>query len=156
MTTLNIGAGSDIKSGMVNIDIRPLPGIDKVLDARKLPYGDNTVDRIIAIDIIEHFGRNEVADVLKEWNRVLKPGGTLIFRTPDLHLIMEEYLSAHIDGWEACRRIFGNQDYPENTHKCIFDINILHQLLENQCNFKVVTIGPTTDRRNLSCRAVKK
>lgn len=154
MTALNIGAGSDIKAGMVNIDIRPLPGIDLVIDARKLPYEDNVVNKIIATDILEHFGRNEVTEVLKEWNRVLKPCGVLIIRTPSLLAIVEDYMNGSIDGWETCRRLFGNQDYPENTHKCIFDGATLKYFLE-MCGFRIVSISQTEDRRNTMVRAVK-
>lgn len=154
MLILNLGAGTDIKAGMVNIDLRPLPGIDKVCDVRKLPYADCIVDKILAIDIIEHFGRNEVVDVLKEWHRVLKPGGVLILRTPDLRMITEDYLNAVIDGKEACRRIFGNQDYKENTHRCIFDgISLADMLM--QTNFRIISMKQTDDRRNLYVRVAK-
>lgn len=155
MVVLNIGAGNDIKAGMVNIDIRPLPGIDKVLDARKLPYEDNSVDKILAMDVIEHFGRNEIATVLKEWYRVLEPGGFLIMKTPDLRMITEDFISSRIDSVETCRRLFGNQEYPENTHKCIFDAVSLTAILMHQ-HFSIISIKQTEDRRNLMVRAVKR
>jgi len=36
-----------------------------------VPYDDSSVDEIYASHVLEHFGRHEFMDVLKEWNRVL-------------------------------------------------------------------------------------
>ena len=44
-------------------------------DALRLPFPDNTFDRIIASEVLEHVSDDQVA--LDEIFRVLKPGGTL-------------------------------------------------------------------------------
>lgn len=49
-------------------------------DATKLSYPDSSVDRLIATHVLEHLP-NPV-NVLKEWNRVVKPGGIISIVLP--------------------------------------------------------------------------
>jgi SAM-dependent methyltransferase len=52
-----------------------------VADAtRPLPFDDNTFDALLCIDSMNHFPNR--SDCLKEWCRVLKPGGRAIFTDP--------------------------------------------------------------------------
>lgn len=56
----------------------------KVADLRKdsLPYADNTFDLIWCSHVIEHLP--DPLHLLSECLRVLRPGGVLVIRTPDL------------------------------------------------------------------------
>lgn len=45
---------------------------------------DNEFDEILSVHILEHFYEWEVQGVLKEWARVLRPGGKLIVEMPDV------------------------------------------------------------------------
>jgi predicted SAM-dependent methyltransferase len=47
-----------------------------------LPYRAESVDRIAAIHVLEHFYRWEAEPLLREWHRLLKPGGQLILELP--------------------------------------------------------------------------
>lgn len=49
-------------------------------DATKLPFEDNTFDRIIASEVLEHIAHD--IDALHELTRVLRPGGTLAATVP--------------------------------------------------------------------------
>ena len=49
-------------------------------DALHLPFADNTFDRIIASEVMEHLRADTVA--LAELTRVLKPGGTIAVTVP--------------------------------------------------------------------------
>jgi ubiquinone/menaquinone biosynthesis C-methylase UbiE len=49
-------------------------------DARHLPFCDGSFDAVIAIHIIGHLAAHERKQVITEAFRVLRPGGTLIFR----------------------------------------------------------------------------
>jgi 2-polyprenyl-6-hydroxyphenyl methylase/3-demethylubiquinone-9 3-methyltransferase len=51
----------------------------KVADAYKLPYPDASFDVLTAMDFLEHV--DCPADVIKEFSRVLKPGGLFFFHT---------------------------------------------------------------------------
>jgi predicted SAM-dependent methyltransferase len=85
---LNLGCGDKILEGYVNVDVaesRLDKKPDVLCDLRALsPFEDNCADEVMAIHVVEHFWRWEVVDVLKEWFRVLKPGGKMILECPNL------------------------------------------------------------------------
>jgi SAM-dependent methyltransferase len=84
-----------------------------------LPYDDGAAEIIRASHVLEHFPHAEIADVLKEWVRVLKPGGELRIAVPDFRLIAENYLAgAHIptEGY-----VMGGQVDGADFHKALFD-----------------------------------
>ncbi|MCU0832478.1 MAG: class I SAM-dependent methyltransferase [Rhizobiaceae bacterium] len=49
-------------------------------DATRLTHGDNSVDRLIASHVLEHLP--EPHKVLREWSRVVKPGGIISIALP--------------------------------------------------------------------------
>jgi ubiquinone/menaquinone biosynthesis C-methylase UbiE len=85
MIRLNLGSGDDRRDGFVSVDLRE-DVADVVCDVRKLEgYADGEVEEILAKDLLEHFPASETADVLTEWARVLRPGGTLTLKCPNVY-----------------------------------------------------------------------
>lgn len=93
---LNLGCGDKILPGYINVDIaeeRAGRQPDVNCDLRNLEKFDTAfADEILAVHVVEHFWRWEVTDILKEWVRVLKPGGKLILECPNLKSACEEFL----------------------------------------------------------------
>lgn len=81
---LEIGSGQTPRIGYKSCNIRPLPHIDHVCSADRLPFENNTVDEIYSRHLIEHFTLKEFLTVLKEWNRVLKNEGEVYIICPNL------------------------------------------------------------------------
>ena len=74
------------------------------LNVEQLPFDDLSFDTLILRDAIHHFlGEADITKVKKEMNRVLKPGGRLIFFDPNINFIIKilRRLSNHKD--EECR-----------------------------------------------------
>jgi len=100
MKRLNVGSGTrpTLGDGWMNCDINPdLPSLDFVCDMHEIPLEDNTLDEIHSIHSIEHIPISKARITLKEWLRVLKPGGALVCDTPNIHRNISLYLNG---GWE--------------------------------------------------------
>ena len=65
--------------GRLAADIQEKISVEKQ-DAAKLSYPDGNFDRLIATHVLEHLYRPH--EVLREWSRVLKPGGVLSILLP--------------------------------------------------------------------------
>jgi SAM-dependent methyltransferase len=96
MSILDVGAGAGIVSQMnfrglvtricgVDLDPRVVsnPNLDegRVADAGGIPFESASFDLAFADNVMEHL--DDPAQVLCEINRVLKPGGILLFKTPN-------------------------------------------------------------------------
>lgn len=53
-------------------------------DARKIYFPDNYFDKVVSCDFFEHVYTKDKILVLEEIKRVLKPGGVLVIKTPNL------------------------------------------------------------------------
>lgn len=73
---------SDISHPMLSIAKKKNNKVKAVVaDIFNLPFTDNYFDSIVSITVLEHFIDYE--KILKEFCRVLKPGGTIIFEMPN-------------------------------------------------------------------------
>lgn len=89
---INLGCGKDIRKGWINVDVVAKLKPDIVHDlSQPLPFKDNFADYILAQDILEHFTREDLSDVIAEIARVLKVGGVLEIRVPNLEDIFERF-----------------------------------------------------------------
>ena len=125
--TLNVGCGErtfkEYPEGYkcINVDERDLSNVDKVMDVHKLDFPDEYFDYILASDIIEHFPISETKDVLTEWKRILKIGGVIEFRVPNLKEICKRYINGNADTKYTSWLLYGGQGYSGNFHYVGFD-----------------------------------
>ena len=93
---LNLGCGDKILPGYVNVDVveaRAGMKPDVICDLHDLaPFADATADEILSVHVVEHFWRWEIRDVMREWARVLKPGGRMIIECPNILSACQTFL----------------------------------------------------------------
>lgn len=158
---LEIGCGFnsvwDLGGEWHTLDARPLPGLTYCQDAVDLSnIPDESYELIVARDVIEHIGWRDVPKALREWLRVLIPGGRAHIETPNAYELLPILLES-----EAARRarvrneshyeqfnrtLFGHQDYPENSHKSYFTPRWLKELML-EAGFASVATLVEDDRR---------
>lgn len=115
---------------IISFDIREEVRPDVVCDVRRIPVPDETFDIVHASHILEHFGWPYADKVLKEWARILKVGGEIRIAVPNLRYVAKRLLADQIiptDMWV----LFGEQDYPKNSHIGGFTPNLLKSLVES-------------------------
>lgn len=81
---LELGAGGGfLKERLTEVitsDVFPVPGIDRVVDARELPFDDASLRAILMTNVFHHIPN--VAEFLTEAERTLVPGGRIIMIEP--------------------------------------------------------------------------
>ena len=134
---LHLGCGwRDFGDDWVHIDGGDYEHLDHE-NITALPYKDKTVDLIYASHVLEYFDRDEVIYVLKEWKRVLKPGGKLRLAVPNFNKMVELYTQGLIDLDDMLGPLYGKMDmgYHEIYHKTTYDKESLFQLLVKESQF---------------------
>lgn len=135
MLRLHLGCGKKYLDGYVHIDLADFPHIDYKSDIAKLPmFADNSVDLIYSSHALPYYDRVEVVDVLKEWNRVLKVGGTLRLAVSNFKVWIELYQqTGKIE--ILLGAIFGRWPVKGTNlvvyQKTAYDFRSLKQVLEN-------------------------
>lgn len=176
---LEVGCGMNPQPGYMTLDVIKAPHINYVCDFSKepLPFHNDHIDEILSNHSIEHVSWRVLPFVLGEWFRVLKPGGKVFLRTPDLEFIcrlylsrkttpeakqdenyIHQYLSDEITpAWWANIKLFAGQDYPSNFHYLCFDFEMLKALLERMGFEKVtrVSVKPVFSPGELQVEAYK-
>ena len=106
-----------------------------------LPFEDNTIDLIYSSHVLEYFDRGEVIQVLKEWRRVLKNGGTLRLAVPDFQSMARLYMEGGCSLEQILGPLYGKMKMGDTTifHKTTYDFNSLKQILF-ECGFTDIIV----------------
>lgn len=129
---LHIGCGNIIlPAPFENLDTRELPGVDHISEAYPLQqFEDNTFDLVYSSHVLEHFEKAKTQDIVNEWVRILKPGGTIRLSVPSLENLIKIYqISGDME--YIIGPLMGGQTYKQNFHYNMFDTRRLTIYLEN-------------------------
>lgn len=129
---LNLGCGNDLRNGYVNIDITPINNIDRQIDVRNLDdvCNDESVDEILASNILNMIPFREVISVLQHWTDKLKPGGSLTIVVPDIVELSKALLNGQLKSDHFILQTYGNQEHEHDFNKTSFDTVLVESILE--------------------------
>lgn len=141
---VNIGCGVNTGPEFINVDAVPQAKTHIIADAARLPmFADNSVDMVYASHVIEHFPRGAVSGALKEWFRILKPGGVLRFGVPDFDQLIKMYQKSGNDIDAIVNQLMG-QDGEYDDHHSIWNEAYAKKLLASVGFGEVRSWNPAT------------
>ena len=150
---LELGGGANRHpQATVNVDVRKVDGVDFVVDFNAASWPEissEEFDVAISVFCLEHISWRNTPNFLKETFRVLKPGGRVFFIVPNTEAQIKWILER---GWEknekndgsfveSSRILFGDLDYPENSHRCYLSPSVATKLFQ-EAGFENTLIQP--------------
>jgi len=166
MIKLNLGCGTDLRSGYINIDFRDAvvpAGIDYIKhDLNKpLPFDIYSCEEVFARDILEHFSWRDTDRIFADWVRVLNIGGVISILVPNFEVHLKNLQDGVLD-WKPERskgawgyfvsNVFGGQDYDGNFHHTTFTPETVKELFERN---SLSNIEITLEDRGIWAKAIK-
>lgn len=127
---IDIGSGDNPMLGFIHVDIQKISHVDIIAEADKLPIPDSVVSEIYSSHLAEHFTRQQFDVVLSEWRRVLKDGGTLIIKCPDILTVASKLLNKEVDYNLGVSWIYGGQRTQWDYHYWGYSFDSLREKLE--------------------------
>ncbi|MDQ2102106.1 class I SAM-dependent methyltransferase [Azospirillum isscasi] len=179
-TVLNVGCGqraiSILGSSLpadgwreLRLDIDPKVDPDIVASMTDMaPVPDGSVDAVWSSHNLEHLDPHEVSVALREFLRVLKPGGTLLLTVPDLQAVAKLVAEDRLD-----EPLYGSRQGPVRpldvvygygpalaagnrfmAHRTGFTPNLLGRLLQ-EAGFEPVAIWRRAEAYELQVKAFR-
>jgi predicted SAM-dependent methyltransferase len=132
---LHLGCWHRYIPGFIHVDLCDMPHIDykRSIDDLSI-FCDCSAELIYCSHCFEYFDRFQAVNVLREWHRVLKPGGILRIAVPDFDKLIEVYLKSG-DINKILGPIFGRMEIqtPESIeviyHKTVYNYDCLNEIL---------------------------
>ncbi len=126
---LNLGSGVNTSSEFINIDAIPFPKTHLVADIQNLSmFPSGSVDMVYASHLLEHIPRKNLEATLREWNRVLKIGGTLRFGVPDFDSLIRIYETSGRNVGDIVSQLMG-EDGEYDDHHTIWNRTFAEEML---------------------------
>jgi SAM-dependent methyltransferase len=138
---IEIGGGPHAQPGYLHVDVDPgAHHLEAVAEAWDLPFPDSWATEILSVHQLEHVHPSQLLDTLREWRRVLQPGGVVRVHVPNGPELMTAFNRSSIDEkWPIMGSLLGMYCSPEarrpgdltvrSDHQIIFDRPVLRWAL---------------------------
>jgi SAM-dependent methyltransferase len=172
---VEVGAGARARPGFLALDVNPKTA-DIVASGLALPFRDGSIEKLRAVDVLEHLSYRHTDAALDEWARVCAPGASLYVQVPDAETIMRWFAAGDerlqhlggpgvVDCLEGAEwRLLGGHgdgkyvddegDWRWNAHYSLWSRSKLNAALD-RAGFDVVTCQ-TNRHPNLLCVAERR
>lgn len=102
----------------INLDVRAGENVDVIANFEEpLPLPSNEFDMVFSRFVLEHVSWRKLPQFISEIHRILKVGGKATIVTANLLEQARVLVNKSIWGLNDLCMIFGDLDYPENSHK---------------------------------------
>jgi SAM-dependent methyltransferase len=91
---------------------------------------DNTYDHVLSAHTLQRFSYVDVPAIVRDWVRILKPGGSFVLIVPSLEWCAEQILSESPSP-ATLPILFGTHADIEKANYCGFTMRALRKLLED-------------------------
>ena len=157
---LNLGCGSDLRNGYLNLDIVPVKAevVDKARGGNSPDTGqddselfrvqditnlddiaeDDSVEEMLMLDILQVFSHKHVLGILSHCISKLQPGGVLKVVVPDIHEQALALTSGQVDIQHYVLSTYGTHQNDHDYVKTGFDITLLVDLLVNKLKLNIL------------------
>jgi len=114
---IDFGCGNNKQKKAIGVDIYKRHGVDIIWDITKSPYPfpSNSAQKIYLIQVLEHFSLKKQIAIIKEIQRILKPGGILDLRVP---------------------HAFSVGAFQDPTHKAFFTFHTIDYFLKGSAGYE--------------------
>tara|TARA_R110002167_G_scaffold174438_7_gene373286 strand:- start:1406 stop:2077 length:672 start_codon:yes stop_codon:yes gene_type:complete len=159
---LHIG-GKEKAEGWEILNANPGQYVDHICNANDLSqFSDETFSEVYASHIVEHLDyKNELASTLKEWFRVLEPGGKIYISVPDLDVLAQLIISKDKlsvdERFFVMRMLFGGHIDEYDYHVVGLNEDFLTEFLTKAGYVKIVKtdgFGLFNDTSNMKFKGI--
>lgn len=153
MIGLNVGSGQrrfEICEEMhwCNVDllVRPDQHPDVQADGFYLPFRDGCADWVVLHHVLEHFGCNEGAGLVRECWRILRHAGRLLVCVPNARALARRWLDGGITDYIFAVNIMGAYQGDEaDRHRWLYTPESLWFFLEETCSWTLMDYNYNTE-----------
>lgn len=140
------GGGAPHPASDINVDVRQVDNkVHFTVDFEKAqlpwPIGSDEFDIVYSCFCLEHINWRKSKQFLGEVKRMLKPGGKMIFITPNTEEQLRYILSKSEPDGDEGSMLFGDLNYDENAHKSFWSPRWMTRLLQ-ELGFEEIVIRP--------------
>ena len=117
LISLNLGCGFNKEDGYINIDNRSEVDPDLICDVTEgLPFEDSSVDKVQAVNFLEHILIGKTIFVIEEIYRVLKDKGIFYHLTPSTDGRGAFQDPTHVSFWNVNSWLYYTNDLYRNLY----------------------------------------
>ncbi len=160
---LNLGCGSDLKFGYINVDINPFYRPDilgEIIPVMK-NFEKESVNEIQAIHVINYFSHQELLDFLQISFQILEFEGSLVIEGPDLAKILTQIDTTNFQPASVYPLFASNFDGPTHEKPYLNAVeykwfkNIVRSIGFNQVSLMKPLTHGKNDKRDSRLVAIK-